>query len=118
MTYVVTENCIRCKYMGCTEVCPVDRFYAGENMLVITPVSALIAACENRSARPRRSSPGGSAWADTNATYSGQWPRITGKGESPTDADGWKPARSLPTGVRRFILNGAPFRIKLRTLML
>jgi NAD-dependent dihydropyrimidine dehydrogenase PreA subunit len=57
LTYVVTENCIRCKYMGCIEVCPVDRFYAGENMLVITPVSALIAACENRSARPRRSSP-------------------------------------------------------------
>ena len=37
MTYVVTENCIRCKYMGCIEVCPVDRFYAGENMLVINP---------------------------------------------------------------------------------
>src|SRR5258708_2561416 len=56
MTYVVTENCIRCKYMGCIEICPVDRFYAGENKLVITPASALIAACENRSARPRRSS--------------------------------------------------------------
>ena len=24
MTYVVTENCIRCKYMDCVEVCPVD----------------------------------------------------------------------------------------------
>ena len=35
MTYVVTENCIRCKYMDCVEVCPVDCFYAGENMLVI-----------------------------------------------------------------------------------
>jgi NAD-dependent dihydropyrimidine dehydrogenase PreA subunit len=57
MTYVVTENCIRCKYMDYVEVCPVDCFYAGENMLVTTPVSALIAACENRSARPRRSSP-------------------------------------------------------------
>jgi NAD-dependent dihydropyrimidine dehydrogenase PreA subunit len=29
MTYVVTENCIRCKYMDCVEVCPVDCFYAG-----------------------------------------------------------------------------------------
>ena len=32
MTYVVTESCIRCKYMDCVEVCPVDCFYAGENM--------------------------------------------------------------------------------------
>ena len=37
MTYVVTENCIRCKYMDCVEVCPVDCFYVGENMLVIHP---------------------------------------------------------------------------------
>ena len=37
MTYVVTENCIRCKYMDCVEVCPVDCFYVGENMLVINP---------------------------------------------------------------------------------
>ena len=37
MTYVVTENCIRCKYMDCVEVCPVDCFYVGENMLVIAP---------------------------------------------------------------------------------
>jgi ferredoxin len=103
MTYVVTENCIRCKYMGCVEVCPVDCFYAGENMLVITPVSALIAACANRSARPRRSSSIATTArrrADTSATYSGQWPRITGKGETPTNADGWKPARSLPKTFR------------------
>ena len=37
MTYVVTENCIRCKFMDCVEVCPVDCFYVGENMLVIHP---------------------------------------------------------------------------------
>ena len=37
MTYVVTEACIRCKYMDCVEVCPVDCFYEGENMLVIHP---------------------------------------------------------------------------------
>ena len=35
MTNVVTENCIKCKYMDCVEVCPVDCFYVGENMLVI-----------------------------------------------------------------------------------
>src|SRR5262245_40454237 len=37
MTYVVVENCIKCKYMDCVEVCPVDCFYEGENMLVIHP---------------------------------------------------------------------------------
>jgi Fe-S-cluster-containing dehydrogenase component len=37
MTYVVNENCIRCKYTDCVEVCPVDCFYEGENMLVIHP---------------------------------------------------------------------------------
>ncbi len=37
MTYIVTEACIKCKYMDCIEVCPVDCFYEGENMLVIHP---------------------------------------------------------------------------------
>ncbi|MGB8711154.1 MAG: ferredoxin, partial [Methyloceanibacter sp.] len=26
MTYIVNESCIRCKYMDCVEVCPVDCF--------------------------------------------------------------------------------------------
>ena len=37
MTFVVTEACIKCKYTDCVEVCPVDCFYEGENMLVIDP---------------------------------------------------------------------------------
>ena len=37
MTYVVTENCIKCKYTDCVEVCPVDCFYEGPNFLVIDP---------------------------------------------------------------------------------
>ena len=37
MTYVVDEKCIKCKLMDCVEVCPVDCFYEGENMLVIKP---------------------------------------------------------------------------------
>ena len=37
MTYIVNESCIKCKYMDCVEVCPVDCFYEGENMLVIHP---------------------------------------------------------------------------------
>ena len=37
MTYIVTDNCIKCKYMDCVEVCPVDCFHVGPNMLVIDP---------------------------------------------------------------------------------
>src|SRR5262245_37416978 len=37
MTYVVLDACIKCKYTDCVEVCPVDCFYEGENMLVIHP---------------------------------------------------------------------------------
>ena len=37
MTYVVTENCIRCKYTDCVEVCPVDCFHEGANFLAIDP---------------------------------------------------------------------------------
>lgn len=37
MTYVVTENCIQCKYTDCVEVCPVDCFHEGPNFLVIDP---------------------------------------------------------------------------------
>ena len=37
MTHVVTESCIRCKYTDCVDVCPVDCFREGPNMLVIDP---------------------------------------------------------------------------------
>ena len=47
MTYVVDENCIKCKLMDCVEVCPVDCFYEGENMLVIHPDECIdCGACE------------------------------------------------------------------------
>ena len=37
MTFVVTDNCVKCKYTDCVEVCPVDCFYEGPNFLVIHP---------------------------------------------------------------------------------
>ena len=37
MTYIVNDKCIKCKLLDCVEVCPVDCFYEGENMLVIHP---------------------------------------------------------------------------------
>ena len=41
MSYLVTEECINCKHMSCVEVCPVDCFYEGENMLVINPLECI-----------------------------------------------------------------------------
>ena len=47
MPFVVTEKCIKCRYSDCVEVCPVDCFYEGENMLVINPEECIdCAACE------------------------------------------------------------------------
>ncbi len=47
MPYVVTEDCIKCKYMDCVEICPVSCFYEGANMLVIHPDECIdCAACE------------------------------------------------------------------------
>ena len=40
MTYIVTDACVKCKFMDCVEVCPVDCFYEGENFLVIGSRSA------------------------------------------------------------------------------
>ena len=47
MTFVVTENCIKCKHTDCVEVCPVDCFYEGPNFLVIHPDECIdCALCE------------------------------------------------------------------------
>ena len=41
MAFVVTENCINCKYSDCVEVCPVDCFHEGPNFLVIDPEACI-----------------------------------------------------------------------------
>ncbi len=47
MTFVVLEECIRCKHTDCVEVCPVDCFYEGPNFLVINPDECIdCALCE------------------------------------------------------------------------
>ena len=47
MAFVVTENCIKCKYQDCIEVCPVDCFYEGPNFLAIHPDECIdCALCE------------------------------------------------------------------------
>ena len=94
MTYVVTENCIKCKYMDCVEVCPVDCFYVGENMLMIHPDECIdCGVCEPEcpaEAIVPDSDDRATAWAERNRIFSVEWPNITRKGTPPEDADEWK----------------------------
>lgn len=93
MAYVVTENCIKCKYQDCVEVCPVDCFYEGENFLVINPDECIdCGVCEPEcpaEAISADSDPRTDAWKEINATYSQSWPNIAKKGDVPADADAW-----------------------------
>lgn len=93
MTYVVTEACIRCKYTDCVEVCPVDCFYEGENMLVINPAECIdCGVCEPEcpvQAIVPDTRPGAERWVELNAQLSQDWPRITEKKDPPPDAAQW-----------------------------
>lgn len=94
MTYVVTENCIKCKYMDCVEVCPVDCFYAGENMLVIHPDECIdCGVCEPEcpaEAIVSDSDPQATPdWLALNAKYAMVWPNLAAKETPPQDAVEW-----------------------------
>ena len=97
MTYVVTDACIRCKYMDCVEVCPVDCFYEGDNMLVINPSECIDCGvceteCPAEAIQPDTES-GLEQWLEVNTQFSnGQWPNITRKRDAPADADEYKGA--------------------------
>jgi ferredoxin len=96
MTFVVTERCIKCKYTDCVEVCPVDCFYEGENMLVIHPDECIdCGVCEPEcpvSAIKRDTELDLGQWLDINAAYSQTWPNITMKKQPPSSADEWRDA--------------------------
>lgn len=92
MTYVVTDNCIKCKFTDCVEVCPVDCFYEGENMLVIHPDECIdcgvcvpecpadaIFSDSDRAATPD--------WVQLNMEYANKWPNITNKKDPMPDAE-------------------------------
>lgn len=93
MTYVVTEACIKCKYTDCVEVCPVDCFYEGENMLVINPEECIdCGVCQPEcpiDAIDPDTKPGMEKWVEMNAQYAKVWPNITQKKAPPEDADKW-----------------------------
>ena len=93
MTFVVTDNCIRCKFMDCVEVCPVDCFYEGENMLVIHP-DEFIDCCVCEPECPAEdifpdTKPNLERWLKPNAEYALVWPNITIKRDPPADANGF-----------------------------
>jgi len=94
MTYVVTEKCIKCKYQDCVEVCPVDCFYEGDNMLVIHPDECIdCGVCEPEcpiDAIVPDTDPDIEKWVEINRQYSEAWPNITRKGEEFADAKEWE----------------------------
>lgn len=94
MTYIVNEDCIKCKYQDCVEVCPVDCFYEGPNMLVIDPDECIdCGVCEPEcpaEAIKSDTEKGAEEWIEFNGKYAKLWPNITVKGDEPEDADAWK----------------------------
>lgn len=94
MPYVVTEACIKCKYTDCVEVCPVDCFYEGENMLVIHPDECIdCGVCEPEC--PAEAiipdvEPEAEKWLEMNREYSEKWPNVTAKSDPLPDADALK----------------------------
>lgn len=97
MTYLVNEACIKCKYMDCVEVCPVDCFYEGENMLVINPDECIDCGvcqpeCPAEAILPDTDT-AAARWLEMNRTYAAQWPNIAAKTSPPADADRWKGVR-------------------------
>ena len=103
MTYVVTEDCIKCKYMDCVEVCPVDCFYEGENMLVINPSECIdCGVCEPEcpvDAIKPDVEPDLETWLELNARFAGIWPNIIDKGTPPANA---KEMEGVPNKLRDF----------------
>ncbi|MGE0384256.1 MAG: ferredoxin FdxA [Gammaproteobacteria bacterium] len=96
MAFVITENCIRCKYTDCVEVCPVDCFHEGPNMLVIDPDECIdctlcepecpVEAIMSEDDVPESQQ----AFIALNAELSRAWPGISEMKSPPADADEWK----------------------------
>jgi ferredoxin len=83
VTYVVIENCIKCKYTDCVEVCPVDCFYEGENMLVISPDECIDCGvcepeCPAQAIKPDTAK-GIEDWLKLNLDMAKAWPNIVTK---------------------------------------
>jgi ferredoxin len=107
MTYVVTDNCIACKYTDCVEVCPVDCFYEGENMLVIHPDECIDCGvcepeCPADAIRPD-TEPDMEKWVEFNRKYSEACPKpktATARPESWTSTSRKRRARAADRPIR------------------
>ena len=93
MTFVVTESCIKCKYTDCVEVCPVDCFYEGENMLVINPDECIDCGvcepeCPVEAIKPE--SEENIQWLEINRQYASKWPNLSVKKKPMDEADEFK----------------------------
>jgi len=96
MTYVVTNNCIKCKYTDCVEVCPVDCFHEGPNFLVIDPNECIdctlcVPECPvNAIFAEDDVPPDQQPYTALNAELAKKWPVITEKKPAPDDAAEWE----------------------------
>ena len=95
MTFVVTDNCIQCKYTDCVEVCPVDCFYEGPNFLVINPDECIDCAlcepeCPANAIFEEDDVPADmKQFIALNDELSREWPNITEQKDPLPDADQW-----------------------------
>lgn len=95
MTHVVTDNCIKCKYTDCVEVCPIDCFHAGPNMLVIDPEECIdctlcVAECPAEAIFAEDDvPPDQTPFVALNAQLARQWPVLAEKVPAPEDAEQW-----------------------------
>ncbi len=96
MPFVVTENCIKCKYTDCVEVCPVDCFHEGPNFLVIDPDECIDCTlcepeCPITAIYPEDDVPAGQEpMVALNAELAKLWPVIAVRKEAPDDAKEWE----------------------------
>lgn len=95
MTYVVTDNCIRCKYTDCVDVCPVDCFHEGPNFLVIDPEECIDCTlcepeCPAEAIFAEDDVPNDQEhFIELNAELAKAWPVLSEKKDAPEDADEW-----------------------------
>ncbi len=97
MTYIVKDECIKCKLTDCVEVCPVDCFYEGENMLVINPDECIdCGVCEPECpinaivADTSYEENDKDKWLLLNKKFSAIWPNIVKKKEPMNDHEKFK----------------------------
>lgn len=95
MAFVVTENCIKCKFTDCVDVCPVDCFHEGPNFLVIDPDECIDCTlcepeCPAGAIFSEDELPAGQEeFAALNAELAKLWPAITDVKDALPDADEW-----------------------------